>query len=61
MSLHEATKKVVQEKLVKAGGSGGLIAVDKNGNISMEFNSQGMYRGYAKPGERFVGIFEAEQ
>jgi beta-aspartyl-peptidase (threonine type) len=47
--------------LVKAGGSGGLIAVDKNGNISMEFNSQGMYRGYAKPGERFVGIFEAEQ
>ena len=61
MSLQEATKKVVQEKLVKAGGSGGLIAVDKNGNISMEFNSQGMYRGYAKPGERFVGIFEAEQ
>lgn len=61
MSLKDATQKVVQEKLVKAGGSGGLIAIDHKGNISMEFNSKGMYRGYAKPGERFVGIFEAEQ
>lgn len=61
MSLAEATQKVVQEKLVEVGGSGGLIAIDKFGNISMEFNSKGMYRGYAKPGERFVGIFEAEQ
>lgn len=61
MSLKEATQKVIQEKLVKAGGSGGLIALDRQGNISMEFNSKGMYRGYAKPGERYVGIFEAEQ
>lgn len=60
LSLAEATKKVVQEKLVQAGGSGGLIAIDNMGNISMEFNSKGMYRGYAKPGERYVGIFETE-
>ena len=61
LSLAEATKKVVQEKLVQAGGSGGLIAIDNMGNISMEFNSKGMYRGYAKPGERYVGIFETEK
>ena len=35
---------VVKEKLVKIGGEGGLIAVDKVGNISLCFNSDGMYR-----------------
>ena len=45
---------------VSAGGSGGLIAVDKYGNISMPFNSAGMYRGYAKPNERYIGIYKDE-
>ena len=27
-------------------GEGGLIAVDKNGNIAMPFNTTGMFRGY---------------
>lgn len=44
MSLHEATKEVVQNRLLKLGGDGGLIAIDKNGNISLEFNTEGMYR-----------------
>jgi L-asparaginase / beta-aspartyl-peptidase len=57
LSLSAAAKKVVQEKLVKAGGSGGLVGLDSKGNITMEFNSEGMYRGYAKPNERFVGIY----
>lgn len=44
LSLHEACEIVVQHKLVKIGGEGGLIAIDKNGNIDMPFNSEGMYR-----------------
>jgi L-asparaginase / beta-aspartyl-peptidase len=48
MSLQAATEEVVMNKLKKAGGSGGLIALDKNGNVSMTFNSAGMYRGYVK-------------
>lgn len=60
LSLKEATAYVIHEKLVEAGGSGGLIAVDKLGNVSLEFNSAGMYRGYARPGEREVGIYGEE-
>ncbi len=44
LSLAEACHIVVKEKLVKIGGEGGLIAVDKAGNISLCFNSDGMYR-----------------
>lgn len=57
-SLAEAGNQVVHETLKEAGGSGGLISVDKYGNVAMPFNSAGMYRGYAKPGERVVKIFE---
>lgn len=56
-SLAEATDWVVNKKLVEKGGEGGLIAVDKNGNIAMPFNSAGMYRGFAKPGERQTLIY----
>jgi beta-aspartyl-peptidase (threonine type) len=47
MSLKEASELVVNDKLVKAGGSGGVICVDKMGNISMPFNSEGMFRGFS--------------
>lgn len=57
-SLAEAADAVVMQKLVKAGGEGGLIAVDKQGNIAMPFNSEGMYRGFAKPGERKIAIYK---
>lgn len=58
LSLEDATNMVVMDKLVKAGGEGGLIAVDKNGNVAMPFNSEGMYRGYSRPGERVVEIYK---
>lgn len=57
-SLETAADFVVNKKLVEKGGEGGLIAVDKNGNIALPFNSEGMYRGYAKPGERKVLIYK---
>jgi L-asparaginase / beta-aspartyl-peptidase len=45
LSLKAACDIVVYDKLVKIGGEGGLIAIDKYGNIEMPFNSEGMYRG----------------
>ena len=44
LSLKEACDVVVYDKLVKIGGEGGLIAIDKYGNMEMPFNSEGMYR-----------------
>jgi len=44
LSLKDACDVVVYDKLVKIGGEGGLIAIDKHGNIEMPFNSEGMYR-----------------
>lgn len=57
-ALEAAADFVVNKKLVEKGGEGGLIAVDKNGNIALPFNSEGMYRGYARPGERKVSIYK---
>lgn len=51
LTLAEAAHKVVQEKLLPLGGSGGMIAVDKFGNVELPFNSEGMYRGFARVGE----------
>lgn len=51
LPLAEATEQVVMEKIAGLGGSGGLIAVDRHGNIAMTFNSEGMYRGYGYVGE----------
>ncbi len=46
LSLKDACEMVVHDKLVKIGGEGGLIAIDKEGNIELPFNSEGMYRGW---------------
>lgn len=57
LSLHDACQLVVNDKLVKLGGEGGLIAIDYLGNIELPFNSEGMYRASQCVGEeRFVGI-----
>ena len=58
-SLNEAMNFVLTERLNP--GDGGFIAVDKDGNISMQMNSQGMYRGSINSlGERVVMIWEEE-
>jgi beta-aspartyl-peptidase (threonine type) len=58
LTLKEACDKVVNEKLVKLGGEGGLIAIDTKGNIEMPFNSEGMYRAMKRAGEQaFVAIY----
>jgi beta-aspartyl-peptidase (threonine type) len=58
LSLQQACQHVVNEKLVKLGGEGGLIAIDKIGNVELPFNSEGMYRAFKKEGEEiYVGIY----
>jgi beta-aspartyl-peptidase (threonine type) len=42
--LDEAAATVVNDILYKANGEGGVIAIDRHGNIATPFNSEGMYR-----------------
>ena len=44
LNLSDAANKVIHQRMKDLGGDGGLIAVDKYGNISMPFNTEGMYR-----------------
>ena len=53
VSLKEAAQTVL-DKVAKLGGTGGLIAIDGQGNVASPFNTSGMYRGYADPGGKFV-------
>jgi beta-aspartyl-peptidase (threonine type) len=61
-SLAVAAEEVVDKIVPAAGGDGGAIALDKDGNIAMPFNTSGMYRGWVKPdGTRGVAIFRDEK
>lgn len=57
-SLEESAREVIQEKLTAMGGTGGIIAIDKDGNITTEFNTPGMYRASIdKDGTLDIGIY----
>jgi len=61
MTLKDASELVVNDKLVKAGGSGGVICLDKSGNVSMPFNSTGMFRGFATAdGKEGIFVYKDE-
>lgn len=56
--LAQAADAVINDVLVEAGGEGGVIALDAQGNIAMPFNTSGMYRAaIGVDGELFVGIY----
>ena len=55
-----AANAVIHETLTEKGGTGGLIAMDAAGNITMPFNTAGMYRGYLRAGEEPVVLFYEE-
>lgn len=58
-SLDQAAHAVVIDILAPAGGSGGIIAVDRAGNVSLPFNCSGMYRGVVKGNGRLLtGIYD---
>lgn len=53
-----ATQEVMLE-IEKLGGDGGMIALDKNGNVAMTFNTEGMYRGtVTEDGEINIEIYK---
>ena len=61
LSLQAAAEEVVMNKLAKLGGTGGIIAIDRNANIAMPFNTDGMYRAYkVQGGKTFVAIYKDE-
>jgi len=45
LTIEAAVRSVIHEKLARTGGEGGVIALDKDGNFAMDFNSAGMHRG----------------
>uniref|UniRef100_UPI0032B1F0E3 isoaspartyl peptidase/L-asparaginase n=1 Tax=uncultured Aquincola sp. TaxID=886556 RepID=UPI0032B1F0E3 len=51
LPLAEAARRVVMDKLPPLGGRGGLIAVDAQGGVVLPFNTEGMYRGWARVGQ----------
>ena len=59
VTLQEAAHEVIQEKVPALGGDGGIVAIDKDGNVTMEFNTPGMYRAHMNAeGEIIIGIYE---
>ncbi len=59
LSLAEAAQIVINGKLSNQAGNGGVIAVDKYGNIILEMNSTGMFRAWAdSEGKEGVAIFK---
>ena len=58
-SLAEAAEAVVMQTLPAIAGRGGLIAVDARGNLTLPFNTEGMYRGWARAGEPPVSAIYA--
>ena len=58
ISIDLAAKNTLK-KVKYLGGNGGVIGIDKNGNILMDFNTEGMYRGYKKSdGESEISIYK---
>jgi len=61
MSLQEAAAEVIQKKVPALGGDGGIVAIDKDGNVAMEFNTAGMYRATMNSkGELIIKIYKEE-
>lgn len=59
-TLNKAAEEVIA-KVGKLGGDGGVICIDKNGNVAMPFNTSGMYRGYLLNGSKPVTQIYKEQ
>jgi beta-aspartyl-peptidase (threonine type) len=58
LSVQEAARIVIHEKVAKLGGNGGVIALDNKGNVAMEMNTAGMYRAHMdSQGNKTVKIY----
>jgi len=60
-SLAQAADSVINNVLVKAKGEGGVIAMDRKGNITTPFNTDGMYRASIDTnGQMVISIYREE-
>ena len=60
-TLETAANSIVMDELVAAGGEGGIVAVDPTGEVTLIFNTAGMYRASINAsGEKTVGIYADE-
>jgi beta-aspartyl-peptidase (threonine type) len=58
LAVEEAARQAVRERLQGIGGDGGVIVVDREGNVAMQFNTEGMFRGTRDSrGRREVAIY----
>jgi beta-aspartyl-peptidase (threonine type) len=60
LAVQAAADEVVQQVLKKAGGEGGVVGLDRFGNVAMSFNTTGMSRGYIGPDGKAVVMFTNE-
>lgn len=59
LTLQEAASEVIQKKLPDLGGTGGIVAIDRNGEVALEFNTAGMYRAHMNSkGDLTVNIYK---
>ncbi|MEA3317312.1 MAG: isoaspartyl peptidase/L-asparaginase [Bacteroidota bacterium] len=58
MTLKDAAELVINKKLIDVNGNGGIIAVDKYGNIASVFNTNLMFRASSKAGEKEIAVFK---
>ncbi len=58
MELKDAAEEAILRRLSEIGGDGGLIAIDNQGNISMPFNCEGMYRASKSQSHEFIEIYK---
>jgi beta-aspartyl-peptidase (threonine type) len=59
LTVQAAADQVIKQKLQRAGGDGGVIAMDRYGNMAISFNTEGMYRAYiSRDGTPVVEIYK---
>lgn len=59
--VETAAREVIEKKLVKVGGSGGVICLDRSGHVAMITNTSGMFRAYGNSaGDKTIAIFTEE-
>ena len=57
--LTKAMSKVIHQKIGNIGGDGGMIGIDKNSNVVMDFNTSGMYRAFVnKNGQKQILLYD---
>ena len=59
-TIQTAADRVIQKKLQNLGGNGGVVAMDKMGNMAISFNTEGMYRAYINSDGNGRGFLNAE-